>query len=447
MSNEIVKQENPSDVLAVIIETGPEILMLNQDRLNRVMTAYDDVVKEIEAEGMSDEMDAYLNKFQVRTKEVLNEMNDERKGLTQSLDKIKKAFTELEAPLDPSKPDSIFNKIGKYRTDYARQLAEERRKKEAEAKRLQEIQMELDKLQTDATLKFREAFNMDLADAKSLMLEAFENATLENFDEIEHKVHNWNTTYSQTDHEGIKVTLRAIYHIPDRVNAIIEETRAGMFDAFRIEYETEMNNTRRQLAEKLPGKKQHLAAEAEAKRRQEEAAKAEAEARARAQAAKNEEDRIRAEKEAEEAKIRAQKQEEEQRRLEEERRRREEDARTAEAEKARLAEQKAKADAEADKAIKDADALFQTEMDLADTRGKTAAKEVYVIEVKHAQGWLLIVSFYFQKKGAKEDAEGLGKKTLNNMRKFAEDEFNKNGEKIESPLIAYIADYKVQARK
>lgn len=447
MSNDLIKNDNPADVLAVIIETGPEILMANQERLTKVQTAVALALADIASEGMSDEMDDYLNRVQVRMKEVLNEMNDERKGLTQSLDKIKKAFTELEAPLDPSKPDSLFNQIGAHRKEYARQVAEERKRREEEARRRQEIKNELDSMETIAKLQIRQGFTDDLFDAKNHMLECFESATLENFDEVEHKIHNWHMQYNKLDHDSIKVSIRAIYHSPEKVTEIIENTKSGTFDAYKIEYETEMNAMRRQIFDQLSGKKQQLEIEAENKR-QAELARLEQEAAAkRAMEAKNEEDRIRAQKEQAEAAKREEQRRIEQERLEEERRKRDEENRAAEARKQKEAEEKAKADAEAEKAIKAADTLFQTEMDLAEPESKNKAKETYVIEVKHAQGWLPIVSFYFQNKGAKEDPEGLGKKTLNNMRKFAEDAYNKDGVKIDTPLIVYIADYKVQARK
>ena len=91
--------------------------------------------------------------------------------------------------------------------------------------------------------------------------------------------------------------------------------------------------------------------------------------------------------------------------------------------------------------------LFNNEVQLAEAATDAKAIESYEIEVKNAPAWLLIVSFYFEKEGKKLDVETLGKKSLNQMKKFCESHYKKTNEKIDNQYIAYNPVYKVRAAK
>lgn len=432
MNKELTTQQ-PIDNTIEIIQAAPEALLLNQDTVNKAVTVCENLLKEIEEKGMTDELDAYCNKVQLRLKEVLSEVTDRRKPLTQTFDLVKKTFTELEAKIDPAKPDSVYTKIQAHRNALATKKAKERAEAEERQRRKLAEDQERDRLSTEAELQIRNGFIADLTEAKGLLQETFNALTLENFEELSDKVYNWTTIYLASEYDSIDVKLRKLYLTEPELEEIIEKARAGKFEAYSAEYAAAIAKEKQLMIDQLPGKKAYLEAEARAKKELEEK-------RRKAQEEQDEAARIKAEEDARKAEAEA-------KRLEEEKLRREEEKRIADAEEARRLEEEAKKKAEADHAIKTSQTLFDNELELKVNAPEPAVVESYEIEVKSAAGYLQIVSYYFTHKGSKEGVEDLEKRTLGQMKKFAETNFKKDGPKIDSPLIEYKPVYKVKATK
>ena len=69
-------------------------------------------------------------------------MNEDRKAITKIIDEIKKAFTEQENKLDPTKDGTVSNKLQAHRNAYAKRVAEEEKKRKEEAERQAKLQQE-----------------------------------------------------------------------------------------------------------------------------------------------------------------------------------------------------------------------------------------------------------------------------------------------------------------
>lgn len=444
--SELIKQENPSDILMAVIETGPETLMLNQEQLDKTITAANDLLAEIKEKGMSDELDHYANRVQVRIKEVVGELKDRRMPLTSRLNLIIKSFTSMESQLDPANPDSVFAQIGKERNAYATKKAEEQKKREQEAARKLAIEQERNRVIGEFDQGLRNGFIKHLTDAKTELQNIFNKITLETYGDGWDFIHDFITEYYLPEFEHITVNIRVVYLTDVEIYEIKSKCREGKFELWGAEYRLAIETLKRELLDKLPGVKKYLeekhAAELELKRKEEEARIA------REAAAKIEDEQKR--KEAEERlrlqEIEAENAKKERERLEEERIKKEEADRIRIAAEQKKLEDDNAAKIKAESEVREATSLFDNQLELTGAESATAI-ESYELVLKSPAAWLHIIRFYFDKAGNKEDVETLGKKSLNQMKTFVEKHYKKTDERIDSPLIEVKPVYKVQARK
>ena len=421
------------DNMVAIIQSAPDALMLNESQVETAVNAVSKTLADIEANGMSDQYDALLNKQQLRLKEVLAEIKDRRMPLTRMFDTVKTRFTELEAKLDPAKPDSIYFKVQVKRNAWATAKAQEQKKREEAAALKLKQDQERVTLKTEAEIQLRNGFIGQLAFAKQSMQSAFDSATLETIAGLRDTLIGWTDVYNIGEFNSINVSLRSAVLDAKEIELLITNARIGKFDNWCAEYRNEISLLRDELLLRIPGKKTELGAVAEAKRKADEAAKAAAAAKdAEAKAA------------AEEAQRKAA---EEQARLEQQRKDREE-REAREAEEARIAaERKAKEDAEARKNVEMTNTLFDNAAELAQVQQEVNAIESYEIEVTNVAGWMLIFQLWFKHEGMKLSNAEMDKKTMKQMKTFCEKHFKKADEKIDSPYIIYKPVYKVRAEK
>lgn len=450
MTNEVTNpNESAKDALVVIIETAPEALLLNEDLITKAVTKIKAALAVIKAEGMNAEYDAQLNKTQLRLKEILEEAKDRRSPLTKRMDQVKKAFTELEAMVDPTNANSIYAEIAKLRNDYHTKLAEQKKREDEERERQLKKQQERIRLQSEANIGLRNGFLSDLTAAKALLTDTFNEVTLDNFDEVQNQLlPNWNSEYTDIEFERIQFRITsAIYHTAAEIEEIKLEARVGKFEQFAMEYRAELTSLIVSYRDQMPGKKIHLEAAAESRRR---AAQAAAEAKRMADEAAAQADKEKREKmiqEAAEAKRKADEAAAEQARLQKLADEKAEADRIKQAEAAAAKAAAAKEKEEADALVKQSQTLFDNEIQKVEEVTPAKVKEGVEIIVKAASGWLNIVSYYFQKKGTSESVEDLSKRTLLQMKTFCEKDYLKTEIKIDSPLIEYKTIYKTQTSK
>lgn len=401
-TTEVIKFEEISSTLM----SAGDVLTSNRSLLEKAENKAKLLLDTIEAEGMSDELDAEVNDWQIKAKQALKINNDRRTPITQLLTKISREFTALENPLDGTKPDSHYAKLQSHRNKWATHKESERKAKEAEILRKQQIDQDKIRLASDAEQQIRSKFTEKLFSFKGYLSNLVNNATLSDFNEVEVKIKSQKVEYPKDKFvqafDPILYSQVLSYEQIDEIKLAAKEKLYNELSAnFRENMEVDKQNT----LDLLPSKKKELERIAKADASEAERLRQEAESR----------------KKIEEAKL---KQEQ---------------------------EEQAKADAaklEAEKQLNNATNLFDTAAQMAEVQSATGkVKKSYIISVKDAAGWGAIFLFFFEKVGQSLDVEAFGKKTMNQMKKECEKVANNTGEMIEHPSIEYAEDVKAVVTK
>lgn len=421
-----------------IIEAAPVALQINQEKIKKAVAVGEDLLNQIETGGMNDALDEKCNGYLVKCKNTYTDLFDRRKPLTEMFDRIRSVFTDLEAQIDTKKKDNVYGKIQAKRNEYATQKMQEQKKREEEA--ALKLAREKEVIETKFRIEslVREAFTKQLETSKRNLVNCFEDLTLDDWDAKVKLFREFPLAYRQDQYDSIKIgnllTAYLIRYISkEDLATMVGNYKTDALANYSIEYKNGMTSLLNELNIKLNSKKEELKAIAVQKLRAEEEAR-------KAAAEKNEKLKAELEEKARLAK-------EEQERMEreaEERKQQEELKLLEEAEKQRLTKE---AESESNKTMELTNTLFENEVTLAEASSENNAIESYEIEVKNSPAWLLIVSFYFEKAGKKEDIETLGKKSLNQMKKFCESHYKKTNEKIDNQYIVYKPVYKVRAAK
>jgi len=398
----------PVEEFKQIIEAAPTALKINSDKIEKAVAAGQNLLDEISANGMNDELDQRCNGYLVKLKNTYIDLNDRRKPLTELFDKIRTVFTDLENKIDSKKKGNIYESIQAERNKYATAKIVEQKKREEEAARKLAKDKALINLKALAETNVRNIFIAHLEKAKQNLTKCFESLTLDNWDinlrmfqeyPLHYRIDEWEAIVPVGQDSGISPLISVDEWRQVNVNA-----KLGKFDAWAGEYYTAMGELHQELAQRINSKHIELTEIANAKGAEKKRLAEEAEERKKAEA-------IRLAEEAEESRRK----------------------------NAELVE--------ANKNVELTNSLFDSQLTVQESAAETKAIESYSIEVKNSSAWLLIVNFYFTKEGLKEDPASLEKKTLGSMKKFAESVCKKTGEKIESPYLVYSPVYNVRATK
>src|SRR5690606_24334976 len=105
---------------------GAQILEVNSARAEKAVAVGRNILKAIEeAGGMTPELDERANKYLVNCRAAKNEMEVQRKPITSFFDTIRKMYTEAEANVDRTKPESLPPKVPAKRNEYVAKLKKE----------------------------------------------------------------------------------------------------------------------------------------------------------------------------------------------------------------------------------------------------------------------------------------------------------------------------------
>lgn len=401
MSTEIIKFEEISSTLM----SAGDVLTSNRGLLEKAENKAKLLLDTIEAEGMSDELDAEVNDWQIKAKQALKINNDRRTPITQLLTKISREFTALENPLDSTKPDSYYAKLQYARNKWAQYKDNIRKEKEAEILRKQQAEKERVELASEAERQIREAYLNKLHSFKAYISKLVNDATLETISDNEAKIEKVSIEYPRDKFRELSCVVNPKFTSNEDTLLIVENTRDRLYNELSANFRENMEADKQRALDLIPSKQKELERIAKADASEAERLRQEAESR----------------KKIEEAKL---KQEQ---------------------------EDQAKADAsklEAEKQLNNATNLFDTAAQMAEvqnTAGKV--KKSYIISVKDAAGWGAIFLFFFEKVGQSLDVEAFGKKSLNQMKKECEKIANSTGEMIEHPSIEYVEDVKAVVTK
>ena len=421
----------------------------NKSFAEKIIVMGQELMEKVESDGMSDDLDALIAEYIKSVKQVTKAMSDNRKGVTQAIDLVKKYFTTIEYEVSVKNTESIPYKLQQKRDEYARFKIEEERKREAERQRLAAISAAKVRLASDVK---NECYRLlasaqssaigylnNLFSCVSLATQANDKDVLEHFStsvDFTDNIKNYVCKESVlTDNIEIRQIINAAYNevkeeIVNSYTTTIKQTK----DDLLLKWDSKIAEL--EAAKKAEEERQRLIREAEEARRKAE------EAERIAREAKAEEERAKAQAEAARlAEERAKAQAEQERIAREEAERKaamEEADRIAKEE----AERKLREEAEIrqqQQAIDDAQAQAAALFDGMDEQAVVKAKVKKVIKVTGRRGWIEILNFWWAHKAQSMPIEEIEKK-LAFAKKECEKLANKEELFINSSYIIYDDD-------
>ena len=359
----------------------------------------------IEAEGMSDDVDAALNVWQGKAKELLPIMTGRRSPITQIMTKMAKFFTELENKLDPKKPESVYAKIQVKRNEWAALKAKEAKDKQDKILLEQNIANEKVNLTAEINTQIKSIYNNKLFTFKKFVTDTYNKLTLENLEEIKTKISETKIVYPLEAWNQLEPTIFAKFMKSDDVTSLINEEREKLYDECSANFRENMEAHKLETLDFIPSRINELKAIAKSSAAEKKRLEADAETRRKAQEALA----LKNKKEQEEA-----------------------DAKKIEAQKK----------------MQTAGNLFNSSAALQQVKeNQSKVREGYKINVLDTDGYAAIFMFYFEKEGRGLTVEEFGKKTMVQMTTFAEKSAHKNNEKIDSKHIEYVETFKAVVTK
>lgn len=425
--------------IQAIAQSAPVALAANQSSVEKAKAVGLQLL-ELSKQGMTPELDAKINDYLVKVNTTIKNMKEKREPLTQFLTKIQRTFTGLENELDRATNGSIPAQLQEARNNFAKYVAEENRKAEEKARLEREKAIERVSIKSQIVSQMRVQYEKILNGMLTMLTDTFNDLSLDSFEEgaqkiKNHPIHLFNFIPDASFYPSYKL------HTEQEVKDIFPEATQGLYETYKEEYKTLIEEKKATLIEQLSGKRSALE---EAEQARLEAIEAKRKAEELAKAAKSEAEK----KAAQEAAERAEKARQEEERLAKEEQERQEAAKAKALLEEKEREEKAKQEAAMKAAAQTAEATFDASVNAAPTIEHAAqVRTGYIIEAKTPHAYLLIFQFYFEKEGSKLALDKLEKKSLAQMKAFCEKEAIKTGTKIESPFIVYHDDYTVTAKK
>lgn len=244
--NEIIKSEN----VALIINNAPTAYEENQLSHNRCLQAGGSLLKEVENNGMSDELDERISVYIERSRKTVKKMFDKRSPVTKLFDEIRQQFTGLEGDIDPTKKESIAYKLQQYRNIYASQ-----KRKEAEERRRQLIAEQernnaINKYTQDIEESYNNQYNRLLCTDTNVMLSKFSGVTLENYQDVKKFIEEYNPRLIFLSYSGPLPTNVDF----DTLTNIRQSKQQELHDILSERFQKAIDSVRNDCLEKLPSK-------------------------------------------------------------------------------------------------------------------------------------------------------------------------------------------------
>ena len=475
---QLVQQQtnNVTRQIATLKSDTENAVQANKKSYEACVQAGQSLLNDIEASGMNDALDEQAAEYVKRAKLTEKSMTENRKGITQVFDIVRKGFTMMENLISVKNTDSVVYKIQEKRNEYAAYKLEQKRKAEQERLRQERIKEAKIKLKTDTIDILNNLLTESSSSAINSLNDTFTLLTLDNKDEVKKRIIEFSEVL---DLRHLFVANKPSYSsevdendAKDIMNGAYKEVSASLL----ISYKQTVNATRDELLMKFDSKVSELLeikkAEEERKRKEEEARKAEEERKRKEEEArkaaeeerkkqeeiqrvKDEEERKRKEAELKAAEAERKAKEAELKAAEEERKRKEAEAAAAEAERKakeeairkadeaakeeqqrKLAAEQEKRDAEnaAQHATAQAQSLF-AQTSVGET-GKQKIKVTKRLVVTDKNAWLDIIQQWWTIEGSQMAPDKLASR-LEFMRKACEKHANSEEEYIVSPYIKY----------
>ena len=390
-----------TDKLVEIVQTAPAILTYSRIRRDRAVDYGKKLLDKAEEFGMNDELDTLMSDYQAKLRVTHKTIYEARRPFTQIVDEVKKEFTSLESDIDPAGKANIFFNIQRIRNIFVTEKIEAQKKRDAEILRKQAIDNEKIQIEKQVEIAINESFSQYLSGVKMAMNNIFEGMKLDSVESTRKMINATPMGLPKAVFDTFGDKSYAVFYLTgnDVLDIIATKRTESLFADLNDVCSIELMEYRRELIEKIPSKIKELEAIATA----------------------GAEEAERLQKEATERKQR---------------------------EAERLAEEEKRKDIEAKQASEIAaagkalEATINTQAQLFTEAPKT--KDGYLIEVVHFAGYALLFQFWFEKEGKSLTADKIEKKTIGQMKAFAEGWAIKNDEKIVSPLLKYTETYKAK---
>lgn len=387
----IIKVE---EITSIMMNAG-EILTKNTNLANAAVKKIQALLDTIEGGGMTAELDAELNSWQIKAKDAVKILNERRSLITQMSSKIVSAFTSLENDLNPQVKTSYYVKAQMCRNSYATKLAEEKRQKEQQILNKQKEAQERINVKAEAESQIISSYNTKLFEWKTYVNKLFNSITIESQFEVKKKIEDIKLLYPRDKFYELPVNITSIYLEKLQLAEIIHNTRVEVYDELATNFRENIEVIKQEVLDKIPSKINELKEMAKASKAQQEELKAQ-------QAEREKQEAERLKNEAAEAK--------------------------------KQSEQKINEQKEADKI----NTLFDAQSQLAEIQPENKTKDGYEIIIKNIAGWGAIFMFFFERHSTVLSVDDFGKKTGNQMKAFAEKAALKDdNEKIDSIHLEY----------
>lgn len=289
----IVRQEN----IATIVKAGPQSYQTNALSCQRCAEAGQQLLDEIERNGMSDELDKRLAAYIEKTRKTVKAMNERRSPVTKLFDQVRSEFTVLENTIDPTKKDTVPFRIAQYRNAYAaKKREEEERCRQAELAAQEAIRAK-ESYRAAVEEDYRRSFNNLVTTSINELTKLNTGVTLENYTAVFDTVTGYQSTLPADwcPPSGVRLPYNVS---PEETKAIRNEVFRKLLPSFEEQFVFEVDEYRREILDKLPSKKIELERMAEADAADAARLKAEIAQREAEEAARKEQERQKAEAEA-----------------------------------------------------------------------------------------------------------------------------------------------------
>jgi hypothetical protein len=450
-NNQVAVIENSIELL----KKAPQILQANQIRKSKAIEVGNNILVQIDSEGMNTAIDERAMKYLANVNAASKDMKEQRAGVTQIMDQLKKMYTEVENELDIKKPGTIPAQIQEHRNKYATQLAQEAAEKKRQAELVAAKQKAYIEIVASIESQFAQFYGNLLLAKKTAMHNSFNQISLADFGEKSMKLKAFNPTLNPALLSEFKPTGYYLqYHSQGEIAEMIVSISSEKIPEYSNNYVAELEIVKDELIERLPSKLNELneqkrladerAAEAERQRIEKEKSDA-AIAAANAEQrkileAKAEADRLENERKNAELLERQQKAAAEQA---------DREAATAARIKEEAEENKRKADLdiEVKKQGEQTMVMFEQEAATAELNDGPSTRQGVEITVLHPVGYTQIFALWFDAEGKNLPLDKLGNTKLDQMKAWCEKKCLKDGTKIESKFLEYTDNFKAVNKK
>ena len=290
----IVQPENIKQIVSI----APKSMQDNIMSCQRCMEAGESLLKAIQENGMTDELDREAAAFIEKSRKTVRVMNERRSPVTKLFDEIRTRFTAMENSIDPGKSDTIPYKLQQLRNQYAAKRREEEERRRREELARQQAEAARAKLKLDVEEDFKGQFQSLLNQRVNRLTELGDGVTLESWETVCGQIRAFLAELPAGWLEELCSTVRRPLNVSaDEMRRIESDVKEALGKQFKEQYAAEIQDNKDYILDRMPSKKANL--ERIAKADAEEAArmKAEMEERQSKEAAAQEEERRRKEEE------------------------------------------------------------------------------------------------------------------------------------------------------